>query len=158
MTMRAAAVVALLAAPVAACAGSSPATATTPTSAINLAGAWSGSGADAHGPELMTWSLAQVGTTVTGDVDMRPVDPSDGTCGSCHKFKKGTVTGTADANGATLAIHFPAGGDVVTPMCEISFRVSASGSIATRIGATYSGDDSCEGPINDGKLTMDRQR
>ena len=89
---------------------------------------------------------------------MRPVDPNDGTCGSCHKFKKGTITGTADAAGATLTVHFPAGGDVPTPMCDISFRINAAGAIVSRIGANYTGDDSCEGPINDGVLTMDRAR
>jgi hypothetical protein len=139
------------------CSGSTPAS-TSPTSALSLAGTWNGSGRDAHGPELMTWSLQQVGTTISGDVDMRPVDPSDGTCGSCHKFKKGTIAGTADAAGATLTVHFPAGGDVPTPMCDISFRISAAGSTVTRIGANYTGDDSCEGPITDGILTMDRAR
>jgi hypothetical protein len=146
-----------------ACGGGSPATtsptgATSMSSALNLAGTWNGSGSDAHGPELMTWSLTQSGAAISGTADMRPVDPSDGTCGSCHKYKKGTVAGTADASGATLTIHFPSGGDVPTPMCDISFRISAAGSIVTRIGSTYTGDDSCEGPINDGTLTMDRKR
>jgi hypothetical protein len=139
------------------CSNSAPA-ATSPTSALNLAGTWTGNGSDAHGPELMTWSLRQVGTAISGDVDMRPVDPNDGTCGSCHKFKKGTITGAADATGATLTVHFPAGGDVPTPMCDISFRISAAGTVVSRIGANYTGDDSCEGPINDGVLTMDRAR
>ena len=132
-----------------------PSPSPTPSGTISLAGTWSGTGSDPHGPETLTWTLTQVGSTVSGPVQMAPRF-QDGSCGSCHKDKKGTVTGTLSGAALKLTLTFPAGGDVVTPMCAISFDAEASSVTATRISATYRGTDSCEDPFTGGTFEMGR--
>ena len=123
--------------------------------ALSLAGTWSGTGSDPHGPETLTWTLTQVGSAVSGPVQMAPRF-LDGSCGSCHKDKKGTVTGTLSGTTLKLTLTFPAGGDVVTPMCAISFEAEAAGVTGARIAATYRGTDSCEDPFSGGTFEMAR--
>jgi hypothetical protein len=84
------------------------------------------------------------------------VDVADGTCASCHKIKGGTLSGTISGAGLTVTMVFPTGGDVPTPICGVTFEATAAGITKDRIVATYSGVDSCEGPITDGAFTMTR--
>jgi len=152
----------------AACGGAAPAPAppTAPTvpsqpappaNASDLAGAWNGSGSDPQGPERMTWVLRTSGSSVSGTADLTPVNAADGSCASCHKFKSGTVSGTVSGSSVALKLVFPAGGDgVPTPMCTITFDATASTVAPNRIEATYSGDDTCEGPISGGTFVMTR--
>ncbi|MCU1385342.1 MAG: hypothetical protein JWL71_4039 [Acidobacteria bacterium] len=154
--------VAALFLPLAGC-GSSPAvpTATAPASAAapsiaNLTGTWTGTGTDAQGPEMFTWTLTQVGDRLTGSAVLDPADPNDGSCGSCHKQKHGTMTGTV-ANGAlTLTLDFPDGGADITPLCGITMHAATSDIASSRITASYTGTTTCEGPITDGKFTVTR--
>jgi len=127
----------------------------TSPAALSLAGTWSGTGSDPHGPETLTWTLTQVGAAVSGPVQMAPRF-QDGSCGSCHKDKKGTVAGTLSGTTLKLTLTFPAGGDVVTPMCAISFEAEAAGVTGARISATYHGTDSCEDPFTGGTFEMAR--
>ena len=127
----------------------------TPPESLNLAGTWNGTGSDPHGPETLTWALTQVGSAVSGPVQMAPRF-LDGSCGSCHKDKKGTVAGTLSGTTLKLTLTFPAGGDVVTPMCAISFEAEAAGVTGARISATYHGTDSCEDPFTGGTFEMAR--
>jgi len=129
--------------------------ASTPPESLSLAGAWSGTGSDPHGPETLTWTLTQVGSTVSGPVQMAPRF-QDGSCASCHKDKKGTVAGTLSGTTLKLTLTFPAGGDVVTPLCAISFEAEARGVTGGRISATYQGADSCEDPFTGGTFEMAR--
>jgi len=92
---------------------------------------------------------------VSGPVQMAPRF-LDGSCGSCHKDKKGTVAGTLSGTTLKLTLTFPAGGDVVTPMCAISFEAEAAGVTGARISATYHGTDSCEDPFTGGTFEMAR--
>ena len=88
---------------------------------------------------------------------LAPLNAADGTCASCHKFKAGTVTGTVSGSAIAMKFVFPACGDgVPTPMCTIIFEASASAVASDRIEATYTGDDTCEGPITGGTFTMTR--
>ena len=134
----------------------SPAAPSTPAASTSLAGAWRGSGSDPHGVEKLTWTLTQTGSAFSGTVVMEPADPTDGSCGSCHKYKSGTVTGAMSGSTLTLKVIFPSGGDVPTPMCAIAFDVAAPDPAGTRIAGTYSGDDSCEGLFTGGTLQMAR--
>ena len=127
----------------------------TPPESLNLAGTWNGTGSDPHGPETLTWTLTQVGSAVSGPVQMAPRF-LDGSCGSCHKDKKGTVAGTLSGTTLKLTLTFPAGGDVVTPMCAISFEAEAAAVTGARISATYHGTDSCEDPFTGGTFEMAR--
>ena len=154
------AVVALLAALVAAslwaCQSKSP-TPTTPSSTgINVTGTWSGTGSDSFSPELVTWVIAQSGNAVSGTAELKAVDPSDGTCGSCHKVKKGTFAGTLSGNTLTVSMKFPAGGDVPAPICVADLSGTAT-VVDRRITATYTGADTCEGVYSNGTIELTRQ-
>jgi hypothetical protein len=144
--------------------GSSPAP-TSPSSAppalmtlsgTNLSGAWNGSGTDAQGPETFTWSLTQTGQAISGTSILEPADPADGTCGSCHKQKVGTVSGAITGTTLTLTLAFPAGGADLTPLCGITMTATTSDVTRDRIAAAYTGTTTCEGPIRDGSLVMVR--
>jgi hypothetical protein len=148
-----------------ACSGStpppaSPATPTTPTTpdtSTTLAGAWTGTGSDPQGAEKMTWSLTQTGNAVTGKADLSALNAADGSCASCHKAKSGTLTGTVSGSTIAMRIVFPSGGDgVPTPECTITFEANGSMASRDRIEATYTGTDTCEGPITGGTFTMTR--
>ena len=123
--------------------------------ASNISGMWNGTGSDSYSPELVTWVLTQSGTSVTGTVEFRPLDASDGSCASCHKAKKGTFSGTLSGSALSVAMNFPAGGDVPTPICVADLNGTATVG-DRRITATYSGTDTCEGLFADGKIELSR--
>ena len=128
-----------------------------PDASTTLAGAWAGTGSDPQGPEKMTWSIAQTGSDITGTADLSALNAADGSCASCHKAKSGTITGTVSGSAIALRLVFPAGGDgVPTPECTITFVANGSMASHDRIEATYTGTDTCEGPITGGTFTMTR--
>ena len=121
-----------------------------------ISGTWSGTGSDSFSPELVTWVINQSGNTLSGTADLKAVDPSDGTCGSCHKVKTGTLSGTLSDSIVTISMTFPAGGDVPAPICEA--ELTATGHVADRrITATYTGRDTCEGIYSNGVIELTRQ-
>ena len=122
----------------------------------DLTGTWSGSGADSYSPERVKWVLAQTGSNVTGTAELAPMDPADGSCASCHKLRKGTVSGTLDGATLTLRMNFPAGGDVPTPICVTDLAGSAA-IAGNQLTGTYSGTDSCEGLFANGQLSLAKQ-
>ncbi len=125
---------------------------------LDLSGRWAGSGIDPQGAERIALTMTQNGAALAGSADLKPLDAADGSCASCHKFKSGTFSGSLVGNSVTLKIVFPAGGDgVPTPMCTITFDVSAGGASNDRLNASYTGDDSCEGPITGGTFAITRQ-
>lgn len=126
------------------------------TAAINVSGTWSGTGSDSFGPELVTWVLTQSGTAVSGTAELNAVDPADGSCGSCHKVKKGTFSGTLSGASLLVTMKFPAGGDVPTPICVVDLAGSAT-VLDRRMMASYTGTDTCEGFFADGKIELTRQ-
>jgi hypothetical protein len=153
-------VVALL--PSAAGCGSSataPASPTAPpasSSTTNLTGTWTGTGNDAQGAETFSWSLTQSGDRVSGSAILDSADRNDGSCGSCHKQKTGTLAGTLSGGTLTLTLEFPAGGGDITPLCGITMHTSTADIAAGRITAAYTGTTTCEGSITDGKLVVTR--
>src|SRR5882672_1972326 len=109
-----------------------------------LSGTWKGTGSDSFSPELVTLVIAQSDAAVSGSAEINAVDPADGSCGSCHKVKKGTLTGTLSGSTVTISMKFPAGGDVPAQICDADFSVT--GTVAERrITAMYTGSDTCEG-------------
>ena len=118
-----------------------------------LSGTWTGTGSDSFSPELVTWVINQSGATLSGTAVLKAVDPSDGSCGSCHKVKNGTLTGSLSGSTLTVSMKFPAGGDVPAPICDAN--VSATGTIIDRrITATYTGTDTCEGVYSNGIIEL----
>ena len=151
----AAAIGALVGASLFACQSKPTPTAPT-TAAINLSGTWSGAGSDSFSPELVTWVLTQSGTTVSGTAEFKAVDASDGSCGSCHKVKKGTFDGTLSGSTLSVSMKFPAGGDVPAPICVADLTGTAT-VLDRRITATYTGTDTCEGVYSTGTIDLTRQ-
>ena len=129
--------------------GSSPA-----APSANLTGTWIGTGRDGQGAETFRWIVTQTGDRITGQAILDPVDPNDGSCGSCHKRKNGTLTGTLSGGALSLTLDFPTGGADITPLCGITMQASTSDVAAGRIAAAYTGTTTCEGLITDGTLTV----
>jgi hypothetical protein len=125
-------------------------------SSLSLSGNWSGTGTDAQGPETFRWTLTQTGGNLTGTAILDPADATDGSCGSCHKQKSGTVTGTISGDALTLTMDFPKGGSDLTPLCGLTMTATTTDVAAGRIASTYTGSTTCEGPITEGTLVMSR--
>ena len=133
----------------------SPTTNTTTTGpTVNLTGTWTGTGKDAQGPETFQWTVTQTGDRLSGAVFLDPTDPADGSCGSCHKRKTGTLAGTLVGGALTLTLDFPAGGTDITPLCGITMNATTTDVAAGRIAAAYNGTTTCEGPITDGTMVV----
>jgi len=122
----------------------------------NLTGNWTGTGSDAQGAETFKWTVTQDGDRLTGTAVLDSANPNDGSCGSCHKQKHGTLTGTLSNGALALTLDFPEGGSDITPLCGITMHATSSDVTAGRITATYTGTTTCEGPISDGTLTVAR--
>jgi hypothetical protein len=131
-------------------------TTTTTPAATNLTGAWTGTGTDAQGAETFQWTVTQTGERLTGSVVLDSANRNDGSCGSCHKQKNGTLAGTLSNGALALTLDFPEGGADITPLCGITMHASTTDIAAGRITATYTGTTTCEGPITDGTLIVAR--
>jgi hypothetical protein len=125
-------------------------------SSANLTGTWKGTGNDAQGAETFSWTVTQNGDQLSGAAVLNSANPDDGSCGSCHKQKSGTLSGTLSNGALTLTLDFPAGGSDITPLCGITLHAATSDIAGGRIAATYTGTTTCEGPIADGTLTVTR--
>jgi len=148
-------VVVLAAASLSGCQSSLSTPAAPGATTIDVSGRWSGTGSDSFSPELVTWVLSQAGNAVSGTAELKAVNPSDGTCGSCHKVKTGTLTGTVSGSTLTVSMKFPAGGDVPAPICVA--ELSATANVADRrMTATYTGTDTCEGVYSNGTMELTR--
>lgn len=136
----------------------SPTDTTAPTApaTANLSGTWNGSGTDPQGPENVRWTVTQTGTALSGIASIMPASTTDGSCGSCHKLKDGTLSGTMVGGALTLTLDFPAGGNDLTPLCGITITATTSDVTPGRIAAAYTGTTTCEGPIAGGSLVMTR--
>jgi hypothetical protein len=98
----------------------------------------------------------QTDQAISGTSVLEPADRTDGTCGSCHKQKVGTVSGSIVGATLTLTLAFPSGGGDLTPLCGITMTATTSEVTDGRIAAAYTGTTTCEGPITDGTLMMVR--
>jgi hypothetical protein len=126
------------------------------SSAANLTGTWTGTGTDAQGAETFVWTVTQNGDQLTGSATMNSANPSDGSCGSCHKQKAGTLTGTMTNGALSLTLDFPAGGSDITPLCGLTLKAATNDIAGGQIAAAYTGTTTCEGPIADGTLIVRR--
>ena len=138
-----------------ACGATAPATPSLSASS-SLAGTWTGTGTDPQGAETFQWSVVQSGDSISGTAVMNSANPTDGSCGSCHKQKNGTLSGTMSNGALTLTLSFPAGGTDITPLCGLTMNTSATNVADSQISATYTGTTTCEGPISDGTFVMHR--
>jgi hypothetical protein len=130
----------------------------TPAPAQTLSGAWTGTGTDSQGVAVISWSLTQSGSALTGTVMTRSTNPTDGSCNSCHRNKSGTIAGTLSGTTIAVTMSFAAGaaGDP-TPACSATLTGTASSATSGMITGTYSGSDTCEAPFANGILSMAKQ-
>ena len=128
-----------------------------PPPLVNLTGTWTGTGADGLGPETFTWVLTQSGGALSGSASMRPVSLTDGTCGSCHKVKDGSISGSVSGTAVTLRMSFALGGGQPTPTCLVIMDISASSVTSTSLSSSYNGSDTCEPLVALGSIAMTRQ-
>ena len=143
--------------PLAACGSPAVPAAPAPTpSTVNLTGTWRGTGADPQGAETFEWRVTQTGDRLSGSAVMDSANRTDGSCGSCHKQKTGTITGTVTGGVLTLTLDFPAGGADITPLCGLTMNATTTDIAAGRIAAAYTGTTTCEGAITDGTLAVAR--
>jgi len=85
---------------------------------------------------------------------MRPTDAN--VCNSCHRDKRGTLSGTINGTTLALTIFFPGYPDETTPICTATLTGAGSDLATGSFTAAYSGVDSCEPPANNGTLVMTR--
>jgi hypothetical protein len=70
--------------------------------------------------------------------------------------KQGTLTGTVSGSAVTIAMKFPAGGEVPAPICDADFNATATVT-ERRVTGTYTGSDTCEGVSSNGVIELARQ-
>ena len=121
-----------------------------------MGGTWSGTGSDSFSPELVRLVVNQGDQSITGTAELNAVDPNDGSCGSCHKVRRGTLIGAIAGSTVTVTLRFPPGGNVPTPVCDTTFTARATVA-GNRLTGTYTGTDTCEGTYTDGVLDLTRQ-
>jgi hypothetical protein len=128
---------------------SSPSSPSPPAaSGVSLAGQWKGTATDSSGPGTITMQVTQTGTDLSGTVTMTVTGVS--TTG------RGTLTGTLSGTSIQLTIAIPAGG-FDAPYTNCNASVSGSGQAsASSITATYTGTNSCSGPVTGGQLTVSK--
>jgi len=131
---------------------------TAPPQILNLSGSWSGTSTDSQGMTVVTWTVTQSGTAVTGTVKTNAPDPNDGSCNSCHRNKSGTLTGSVSGDVLTMSMAFAAGADGdPTPICSATMAGTATSSANGQLGGAYTGSDTCEGSFLNGSLSMRRK-
>jgi hypothetical protein len=102
--------------------------------------------------------LTQTGDTISGTVRTQAVDPTDGSCNSCHRNKSGAVSGTISGMAVSMRMFFAAGGDGdPTPICSQTLDGTVSSAGDGRVTGKYSGADTCEGVLANGTLDLARK-
>ena len=115
---------------------------------MSLSGSWRGTATDSSGPGTISAQVTQTGTDLTGTVTMTVTGAS--TTG------RGTLTGTLSGSTIRATITVPAGGfDAPYGSCNASVTADGQAS-ASSITATYSGTNSCSGPVTGGQLTLNK--
>jgi hypothetical protein len=133
-----------------ACGGGSPSAPTAPTRTPTIpavAGTWATIIRVQQGAGLMTWDLAQDGTTVSGDVQ---AGTFNGT-----RMVTGALTGSLQADVLFFTITVPRGGYVLDSSCAST--IEGFGNVnGAEIRGVYSGGASCAGIFN-GEFLMTKQ-
>jgi immunoglobulin I-set domain protein len=127
-------------------------------SVLSVAGSWDGPGSNHLGNHTISMVVAQSGSTLSGTVATRAVDPVGTTCASCHMSKVGTVSGTIIGTTLSLNMVFPSGNPAdPTPHCSATITLSVADATDARIAGAYGGVDTCEGTFANATLSMTRR-
>ncbi len=126
---------------------SAPTQPTTPP--VDVTGTWSGPAADSSGPGQMTWRLTQASSAINGTLAIHDTDT--GVNG------QGSITGTVAGSSISFSIAIAAGG-FEAPFATCMSSVSGTATVSSpTITGTYTGSNSCTGPISAGQLTLNKQ-
>ena len=128
---------------------SSPTTPTTPDSTVNLTGNWAGTATDSLGAVQMAWQLTQTGASVTGTILATNNVGADRYTGS--------VSGTLGASSLTFTMTAPVGRIVDLPDCSLALNGSATDVQPTSLSGTYTGNHSCLGAVEGGRIILVKQ-
>lgn len=119
------------------CGGDKP---TSPQNYVNVSGSWSGYGSDNSGPGDLDMTLSQTKQAVTGTF-------------SAHS---GLTSVGGSVNGTLNGYQFKGSLAATYSGCQIAVNFEATVSDTIMLG-TYSGTNSCSGPVTDGSLTLIRR-
>jgi len=115
---------------------------------MNIAGTWKGTASDSTGPGDITLTITQSDASVSGTATFNLTGtPVTG---------RGTLSGSVSGSTLHVTISIPAGG-FDAPYTTCTATMNTDGQIGSgSITATYSGTNSCGGPISSGTMTLSK--
>ena len=116
---------------------------------IVLTGTWAGQVSDSSGPGRISWQLTQSGSVISGSVTIDDPDTS---------FQaRGILSGTVSGSLLRFSLQIPAGG-FDDPYRDCTANVAGDAQLTSgSLTGTYSGTNSCTGPISSGQITVVKQ-
>ena len=130
-----------------ACGDELPTEPTNPPS--SFAGTWRGNVTVSNVTAVMTWTLTQTGTSVSGPVVIA--------LPTGVVLMNGTVAGTVSGSSLTYTITVPAGGVVTQPGCSGQITGASALSSTTTMTGTYAVSSACNTGLTNGTFTLTRQ-
>ena len=122
---------------------------TEPTTApSSFAGTWRGNITVSGVTAVMTWTLSQTGTSVSGPVVIAL--PTGAV------LLNGTIGGTVSGSSLTYTITVPPGGVVTQPGCSGQISGASALSSTTTMTGTYSVNSACTTGLSNGSFTLTR--
>ena len=123
---------------------------TEPTnSPSSFAGTWRGNVTVTNVTAVMTWTLSQTGTSVSGPVVIA--------LPTGMVLMNGTVGGTASGSSLTYTITVPPGGVITQPGCSGQISGASALSSATTMTGTYLVNSACNTGLTNGSFSLTRQ-
>jgi hypothetical protein len=129
-----------------ACGDELPTEPTNPPS--SFAGTWRGNITVTGVTAVMTWTLSQTGTSVSGPVVIAL--PTGAV------LLNGTIGGTVSGSSLTYTITVPPGGVVTQPGCSGQISGASALSSTTTMTGTYSVNSACTTGLSSGSFTLTR--
>ena len=123
---------------------------TQPTdSPSSFAGTWRGNVTVTNVTAVMTWTLSQTGTSVSGPVVIA--------LPTGVVLMNGTVGGTVSGSSLIYTITVPPGGVVTQPGCSGQISGASALTATTTMTGTYSVTSACNTGLTNGAFTLTRQ-
>ena len=130
-----------------ACGDELPTEPTTPPS--SFAGTWRGNVTVTNVTAVMTWTLTQTGTSVSGPVVIA--------LPTGVVLMNGTVGGTVSGSSLIYTITVPPGGVATQPGCSGQISGASALTATTTMTGTYSVNSACNTGLTNGSFTLTRQ-
>ena len=118
--------------------------------ATSLTGTWRGNITVSNVSAVMTWTLTQTGSSVTGPVLIA--------LPTGLVLMNGTVSGTFSGNSFPFTLTVPPGGILAQPACSGQITGTSTLPTSTTMNGTYSvASSTCATGLASGVFTLDRQ-